>query len=237
MVTVRNMLLAHVLLAVLTPALQAQPLPFGSADDPWEQIQQQWWRRQNTVDVRGNLALIGPQWYVGGSVGTNLVLRSVTARLEASFYRNTLGFYVPYFDEPYDALRTISFARYNPPPDMPVYLRIGPLERVRMGTAGHLVNFFNSRVAWDERTIGAEFYMETPYGTISAFTDNVLFDGAVGAHYSARPMRHLERRWLASTAIGVTYVTDVRTWRSDYTTTTGVAVANTSAASIPSSTG
>jgi len=39
----------------------SQPHPFGSADDPREQIQRVWWKRESTLDVMGGFSLIGAQ--------------------------------------------------------------------------------------------------------------------------------------------------------------------------------
>lgn len=222
-VLLRRVLLLAILAGTLAIDLGAQPVPFGSADDPWEQMQRVWWRRDNTLSTRGSLALLGPQWYAGSTVAAGLVTRWFTAHVEAVAFANTIGFYTPYFDEPYDVLRAVHFARYTPPTGMPVHLRFGPVDRLRLGTAGHLVDAFNSRAAWDERTVGVEFYAQTRYGTVSAFADNLLFDGAVGVHYALRPFRRQVRPRLSSLVVGLTAVADVDRWNETVPGLAGVA--------------
>ena len=212
----RAALLAAVLAAGgAVGVVRAQPASFGSADDPREQLQLVWWQRQSTLDAMGGLSLIGDQWRVAASFGANVVTRPVTAHLGGTVRGGIYGDYGPDLDEWYDLLRLIEFARYNPPTRSPFYLRAGLLDRVRLGT-GHLVNFLNSSVAWDERTVGAETMVWSPYGDVSAFTDNVLFDGVAGGRVAVRPFawgRDLRTRTFE---LGFNYVTDLAT-RTDST--------------------
>ncbi len=201
--------LAWLLLAGSVPAF-SQPLTFGSADDPREQIQQVWWKRENTFEAMGGLSLIGAQWRTAATIGTNIVSRSVTARFSGTLRAGIYGSYKPDIDEPYDLLRLVEFARYNPPRDAPFFLRAGPIDRMRLG-AGHVVNFFNSYVAWDERTVGAEGAWRAPAGEIAAFTDNLLADGVVGARAGLMPFYWAPDFRTRSFTVGLNYATDLNT--------------------------
>jgi hypothetical protein len=145
------------LLAASAGTSGAQPMRFGSADDPGEQLQRDWWKRESTLDVMGGLSLIAAQWRTSTNVSLDLVTRSLTARLGGTLRTGLYGTYRPDFDEPYDLLRLASFVRYNPPPRnlSSFHFRGGPLRRLRLGT-GHLVNFYNTTAAWDDRTFGVE---------------------------------------------------------------------------------
>jgi hypothetical protein len=198
------------LLATLFAAspLLGQPIRFGAADDPRERLQRVWWKHEQTIELLGGFSLIGPQWRGAGQASADVVTRPVTAHLGATFRAGYFGEYSPDLDEPYDALRAVSFLRYNPPPDVPMHLRLGTIERMRLGT-GHVVNFFSSSVAWDERTVGAEAIVKTAPITVAAFSDNVTADGVVAARIGVRPVyRAANPRWSTAT-LGLNYVTDL----------------------------
>lgn len=193
---------------LLAPPLLAQPIRFGAADDPREHLQRVWWKREQNLEVLGGFSLIGPQWRGAGQVNADLVTRPFTTHLGATFRAGYFGEYSPDLDEPYDALRAVSFLRYNPPPAAPVHLRLGTIERMRLGT-GHVVNFFSSSVAWDERTVGVEGTLKTDALTLAAFTDNVTADGVIGARIGLRPLYWAANpRWSTAT-LGFNYVTDL----------------------------
>ena len=210
-----GLLLLSGLALPLAPQLaQAQPATFGSADAPSEQLQTVWWKRENSLDVLGGLSLIGPQWLVASRVRLNIITRPITAHLGATLRAGYYGNYVGRdLNEPYDALRLIEFIRYAPP-GSPLYARIGPIQRMRLGT-GHLVNFFNSAVAWDDRTVGAEALLQSPYGDLAFFTDNLLLDGVTGARLTLHPLRQVTANpMLGSLKLGGAAVTDLATWRA-----------------------
>ena len=195
--------------AVTEAAAQSvsQTIPFGSADDPREQIQRQWWRRENFFYAMGGVSLIAAQWRGATSMTLDLVTRPVTARLKGTVRAGFLGEYEPDLDEPYDLLRLVSFARYNPPRNRPVHVRAGLIDRMRLGV-GHVVNFFNSSVAWDERTVGGEFIRQGRTLEMAGFTDNVLMDGVLGGRVAVRPLAWSRARYLQSAQLGLNYVTD-----------------------------
>lgn len=189
-------------------AAYSQPVDFGSADDPGEQLQRVWWRYQNSLDARTGFSLIADHWRAGVGLNLNLVTRSLTARLSGTFRGGIYGDYDKDTDELYDLLRLVEFARYNPPRDSRFYLRGGRIERVRLGT-GHLVNFFNSHVAWDRRTVGIESMYGTRLLDVAAFTDNVLLDGVVGGRAALRPFGWGGNVRAQSLTVAVSYVTDL----------------------------
>ncbi len=196
-------------LVALTPADSlSQPLPFGSSDDPSEHIRSAWIGRQNAVDVLGGFSLIGARWRSMGSINTTLLNRTLGARFRTSLRVGDEGRYEPDFDEPYDLLRQIDFVRLNVPRRRGVYARVGPIQRGRLGF-GHLVDFFNSDVAWDERTIGAEFMMRTPSLDVAGFTDNILVNGVTGGRVAIRPLTWSRDERARTFEIGLNAVTDL----------------------------
>lgn len=192
----------------------SQPHPFGSADDPREQIQQVWWKRESTLDVMGGFSLIGAQWRTAGNATANIVTKSFTGRLHQTIRTGIYGLYERDFNEPYDLLRSIDFIRYNPPANVPFYLRVGPLKRVRLGP-GHLVNFYNTYSAWDDRTIGAEMRFEVPLFSLTAFTGNLLLNNPTGARIGFKPLYRVRNPRTQSFTVGLSYVTDLGTRTED----------------------
>lgn len=197
-------------------SLSAQPSTFGAADDPAEHLQTLWWQRTSSVDVLGGLSLIGPQWRALTSVQARYITPSLTTRLEATMRAGYYGNLAPFFDEYYDALRIVEFARYDPP-GRSVYARAGPIRRMRLGT-GHLVNFFSSAVAWEDRTVGAEVYGELAGAEVGLFTDNLLMDGVTGGQLAIQPLQYGPGPpVLRSLQVRASAVTDLNTWKASAT--------------------
>lgn len=192
-----------------TPAL-AQPASFGSSDDPREESHDEWWNRQNRLDLQVGPSLIGPQWRAASGFELNLDTRSLTARLSGRIRAGIYGEYEPDINEPYDILRLVEFARYNPPRNSPFYVRAGLINRLTLGT-GHIVNFHNSWAAWDDRTIGAETQWYGQHLQVSAFTDDVLFDGVAGGRAAVTPLAFVPDARLRTLTLGFSYVTDLQT--------------------------
>ncbi|QXD15730.1 hypothetical protein GQ464_001940 [Rhodocaloribacter litoris] len=190
------------------PARAQQPALIGSSDDPRENIQQVWWERRQVLDVMGGFSLIGAQWRTATSFTLDLDTRPVLARLRGTLRAGIYGTYRPDVDEAYDLLRLLEFARYNAPSRARFYLRGGPLQRMRLGT-GHVVDFFNSDVAWDERTVGLEMMWQGAALEVSGFTDNVLFDGVTGGRLALTPFFRVRDPRLRSLQLGAGYVTDL----------------------------
>ena len=191
-----------------TAQTASQSIAFGSADDPREHLQPVWWRRESFFYAMGGVSLIAAQWRGATNMTLGLVTRSMTARFIGTLRAGVLGEYEPDLDEPYDLVRLIDFARYNPPRHHRVHLRVGLIDRMRLGI-GHVVNFYNSSVAWDERTVGTEFIWQGRSAEIAGFTDNVLFDGVVGGRVGLRPLSWTRARFLNTALFGFNYVTDL----------------------------
>lgn len=196
------------LLTALPHPTIAQPVEFGSSDDPREQLQAVWWRHDSSLDLSGGLSLISDHWRGGLNAGASIVTRPLTARLRATLRGGIYGRYEPDTDEAYDALRILEFARLNTSSPGALYARAGLIDRMRLGT-GHVVNFFNSRVAWDERTVGAELLQTTSLLDVAAFTDNVLLNGVVGARVAVRPAFWMDDPRTRTLEVGFSYVTDL----------------------------
>ena len=209
-----------VLIAGSTPEAAAQRVDFGSFDDPREELQVVWWRTQSSLDFGAGLSLISDHWRGGVNARANLVSRSFAARLGGALRGGIYGRYVPDTDEAYDLIRLVEFARYNPPARSHFYARAGVIERMRLGT-GHLVNFFNSQVAWNERTVGAEAMQSTPLFDVAAFTDNILVNGVVGGRVAIRPLFWGGDLRTRSLEFGLNYVTDLDTRTEDSQGVTG----------------
>lgn len=209
-----SLLLASIALALVPSHALSQAIEFGSSDDPREQLQVVWWRYQSSLDVNGGLSLIRDHWRGGVGGVARVVSRPLTARLSGTLRGGIYGAYAPDTDESYDLIRTVDFARLNPSPRMRLYARIGPLKRMRLGT-GHVVNFFNSQVAWDERTVGAEAAHSGPLLDLEAFTDNVLINGVVGGRVGVRPLFWSGDLRTSSLELGLSYLTDLRTRSSE----------------------
>lgn len=184
-----------------------QPFRFGSADDPAEQVQRVWWRRDQQLEAWSGTSLIGAHWRMGTRWVFTFVTRSLTGRLDATLRAGLYGIYRPDFDSPYDALRMIDFVRYNAPRYRPVQLRIGPLTRTRLGT-GHVVDFFNTTTAWDDRTIGLELGWSGRTVEVEGFAADVLSDHIAGLRIGVRPFFWTADRRMQSFTLGFSYVRD-----------------------------
>lgn len=190
-------------------ATWSQPVAFGSADDPRETLQSVWWRNETRITPYGGFSLIGAQWRTAGTLAMSYASRPFTLQLNGSVRAGIYGTHDADVNEWYDLLRLVDFVRYTPT-NRAWYTRLGPLERVRLG-AGLLVDFFNSNVAWDARTIGLETHLQWRYGSVAAFSDDVLMNGVVGGRVQLEPLRNLRGSRFATLSLGVNYVTDLST--------------------------
>ncbi len=184
-----------------------QPDLFGSSDDPQESVSLPWWQRKQRLDMMGGFSLIAAQWRSAANVTAVVHSRLLSFRLDGTFRSGIYGTYRPDVDEPYDLLRLLSYARLNFPPASGLYLRVGTLDRTRLGT-GHLVDFFSSRVAWDARSVGLEMTWQSRILEVSAFSDNVLLDGVMGGRVAVRPAFWARPLPVRSLQLGFNYVTD-----------------------------
>lgn len=200
----------------LVSEARAQTFVFGASDDPREAIQDVWWRHDQQLDLKFGPSLISRQWRAKGALSLNMVSPLVLSRLSTQLRAGVYGVYQPDISTWYDAVRTIEFARYNAPFASPVYARVGVINRMRFGE-GHIVDFFNSGVAWDQRGIGVEAMARTPIGDLQAFSDNVLFDGIAGARLALRPLGFAADPRTRSLEVGLSAVTDVGSLREQRT--------------------
>ncbi len=193
----------------------AQPAPFGSEGDLREQLQAARWDYSNVVMAMGGLSLIGAQWRAAAGARLEMVTRPVTMRLSGVLRVGPLGQYAPDIDEPYDLLRLVDFARVNTPRTRPMHVRVGLLDGLQLGI-GHVVNYYGTSVAWDDRTVGAEFSYHSRALSVAGFTGNVLLGGVSGGRITAYPL-FLARAGMTHTAgFSFSYVTD-RTPETDLT--------------------
>lgn len=216
-------LLALALLGVLyaagslapgVPGAAGQPIRFGSADDPREPGSRAPWQTEGYVGLWAGPSLVGPQWR-GRLTGTAFYAGPrYAARLEGALRSGLYGVHEPDTDELYDLVRLVDFARYaHREETLALYTRAGPIQQMRLGPAGHLVDFFRSDLSYDERTVGVEAFAQMPYASLGLFTDNVLLNGVTGGRFALQPFAAFgsaaERRALASTEVGLTAATDL----------------------------
>jgi hypothetical protein len=202
--------LAAGLMLLLWPGARAsaQPALFGSVTDPAETLRSASWDRDQYASLSGGLSLIGPTWRTAGHAVFHWEGRSSSAHLAASLRAGLNGRYSADFDEAYDLVRLIDHARINPTRDRPLYLRIGPLRRMRLGQ-GHLVDFLSSETAWDERRIGAEVRLENHHVEVSGFSSDLRFGSLVGGRVAIRPFARTAARALRTLQLAANAVTDL----------------------------
>ena len=199
--------IAALLLLVSAHSALAQAPPFGSEGDLREQLQDQWWERNTYFSTMGGLSLIGPQWRAAGTVRLAMVSRQFTLRLRGTMRAGPLGAYGPDTDELYDILRVIDFIRYNSPRELPLHLRVGTINDMRLGV-GHLVNYYSTTAAWDARTIGAEIHYGGRVLSVGAFTGDILLEGVSGGRLTVRPLAFTNAISSRTLRLGINYVID-----------------------------
>ncbi len=208
-----RLLLLFALLCTSALPVGAQPFYFGAADAPEEYVAESWWNQRRALEARGGVSLIGPQWRGAVGLVAEYARPRFSARLGGTLHAGPLGFFDSDADEPYDVLRLVRFARYDPPGGKTgVYARVGPSQNVRLGT-GHLVNFFSSQTAWDRRTTGAEVAVRTPLLALDAFSEDVRLNRLVGGYARFTPRLGADGTLLSSLQLGGTYVRDLSSQR------------------------
>ncbi|MCY3593669.1 MAG: hypothetical protein OXH01_00310 [Bacteroidetes bacterium] len=153
---------------------------FGGMNQLSEKLVEQRWQTHRQLDVMGGVSLIGAQWRGLALLNLEAANYPFALRLRGSARQGPLGRYAPDWDEAYDFLRLIQFARVQADNH---YARIGPIRDMRHGI-GHVVNHFSSSASWDARTIGAELAWARGIFEFSGFTADVLFNNLVGARVS-----------------------------------------------------
>ncbi len=175
------------ILCLISPYLALAQMGFyGSSDAPEETVTIFPWRREKFFSPTLGLSLIERQLRFLTGLSAEGLTRSFVFSLEGRIRTGIFGLYRPDVDEPYDLLRLVQFVRYRPPFRLPFYLRLGPITRMKAGS-GHLVNFYQSTTAWDERRIGVEAALFFPFLEVGAFTDDVRFQRVTGLSFQVRP--------------------------------------------------
>ncbi|MEM1043632.1 MAG: hypothetical protein AAGI91_13510 [Bacteroidota bacterium] len=205
--------LLPVFLASLFGAASAQPaalspFAFGAADDPLEMPV-----RDARPRVARLMALTGPS-YIGvswrGGIGLEADLAAGPLSLGiGGRLRVSDGLYEEDFDDTYDLLRLVRYARLDPTPRLPVYARVGPVRQLTLGP-GHLVRAFQTTSAWDHRTVGLETAVQLPFVRVMGVADDVRLNGLVGGRGEIRPFERALSPFLQSVTVGATAVTDLR---------------------------
>lgn len=177
---------AVIFLCLLAIPVEAQPLNFGSADDPYENIIPQWWLRQSNVDLTGGVSLIGAQWRSAANISTTLQSRDVALRIAGTVRAGVFGVKEEDTDELYDLVRLVEYAKYQPARATKLHLRAGTTDRLRLGQ-GHLVDFYSSRVVWDDRLVGAEAGWRSRSLSLEAFTGDLRLNSVSGGRAELAP--------------------------------------------------
>ena len=208
--SVRSMLACILFVALsVPPQLVAQPLWFGSSDNPAEHVPLINWQRQSTIDLMGGWSLIGAQWRTAGNVSATVQSSIFTAHLSHTLRAGIYGSYRPDYDEAYDLFRVVEYVKVNTGNRARRYLRAGPSDRMRLGN-GHLVNFFSNQTSWDERTPGIEGALFRRNVQVAAFTDNFLINGVNGGRLTIQPLAWLTTDRARSLSIGVSSAFDLK---------------------------
>ncbi len=201
-------LLALALLALAPLAGRAQPLGFGSSDDPLESPLTLFESPPFVGTVYAGPAYVGSEWTLGLALDAEGQRGSLRGALAATIHVDEDGLYRPEVDEPIDALRAVRYLRLEPTARRPLYVRFGPLQRVELGT-GHLVRGFGTWAAPDERAPGLEAAAVLGPVEATAFVEDVRLDGVVGGSVSASPFRRAAGPRLQSVRLTLAAVHDL----------------------------
>ncbi|MCY4158929.1 MAG: hypothetical protein OXE92_09685 [Bacteroidetes bacterium] len=150
---------------------------FGAMNRLSEKLARQRWQTLRQINAMGGVSLIGPQWRGVMSLNMEYASYPFAVRLYGSIRQGPLGQYAPDWDEAYDVLRLIQFARVQ---TEDVYVRIGPIEDMRLGI-GHVVNHYRSSTSWDTRTIGVEAAWSRGIIEFSGFSADLFLNNLIGA--------------------------------------------------------
>ncbi len=180
---------------------------FGSENRLSEQLVRQRWQSHQQINSTAGLSLIGAQWRGFTNVNFGFFRYPFTAQFNGTLRYGPLGGYVPDWNQAYDLLRVIQFARIQTDH---LYVRVGPIEDLRLGI-GHIVNHYRSSTSWDERKVGAEISWGMERFTLQGFTADLFFNNLLGFRASADFILDLK--------IGINYSnhlpTDLIAWSID----------------------
>ncbi|MFN3596781.1 MAG: hypothetical protein ACK41D_05880 [Rubricoccaceae bacterium] len=178
---------------LLAPGALAQPIPFGSGDDPLElDLQPIQARPRVWAGAYAGPAFVRNRWRVALAAEAEAQVGRVSVGVAEAIHPAAGGLYGGEFDAPYDALRVLRYARLNPTPTSRLYARLGPVQQVELGV-GHLVRRYGTAAAWDERTVGAEAAAELGPVRLAAFTGDVRLNTLAGAEIDVATRRDAGR--------------------------------------------
>ena len=163
----------------------AQPVVFGSADDPLERGALFGPRDRLVVHAVAGPAYLPDTWRTAVRVAAEGRRGRWSLGLGGTVHPGAGGLYEPEADEAYDVLRLLRYARLNPTPAQPVYLRAGPVERVTLGS-GALVRGYRTTAAWDERAVGLEGAARTGALRVAGVVGDLRLNGVVGGEVGVR---------------------------------------------------
>ena len=173
-------------LLLLAASAAAQPVRFGSADDPLERGTGIGFTDRASASVYAGPAYLPDTWRGAVRVQGEVARGRFSAALGATVHPGVGGLYGPEADELYDLARVVRYVRWNATTGRPSYARLGPTERVTLGS-GALVRRYRTTTAWDERTLGLEGATQIGPGRVAGFVDDVLrLDGVVGGEATLR---------------------------------------------------
>ena len=164
--------------------------------------------------VYGGPAFVGDNWHGAAAVELEGGAGAWRFALGGTLHGDTNGFLEAETDETYDLGRLIHYIRHDATPTVPIYGRMGPIKRLSLGR-GHLVKNFNTTVAWDERTLGAEIAYGNPFFSIGGFTSDLRMGRVVGGFAELQPAANSSVRGLNSLVLGAGIVHDRSTFLAD----------------------
>ncbi len=153
---------------------------FGSMNRLSEMLIKQRWQTHRQISGMAGFSLIGAQWRGVALLNLEIASYPFGVKLRGDMRQGPLGRYNPDWDEAYDLLRLIQFARVQTDH---LYVRVGPIQDLRLGI-GHVVNHYRSSTSWDARTVGLELAWTRGAFHFSGFTADVLLDNLVGGRVS-----------------------------------------------------
>jgi len=186
----------------------AQPFSFGSSDDPLEAPLPSFGHPPFVADVYAGPAYLGSQWTLGVAFDAEGQSGPVRGALAYTLHLDEEGVYEPAVDELIDLARVVRYLRIEPRPESPVYVRLGPLQRVELGT-GHLVRGFGTWAAPDERAPGLEAAATLGGVEAAVFVEDLRLNGVVGGSVSMAPLSRAEGPRLRSLRVGDSAVHDL----------------------------
>jgi hypothetical protein len=167
--------------------LCAQPVPFGSSDDPMEIPPPVFGRPPATIGVYAGPAYLGSEWTLGIAAEATGRRGPVHGALDYTVHVDEDGLYDPAVDEVIDMARAVRYLRLEPAVGRPIYVRAGPLRRIELST-GQLVRGFGTWAAQDERAPGVEMSAALGPADLVGFLEDVRLGGVVGAQVSLAPL-------------------------------------------------